>query len=266
MNLWKNEVADGHRFNFGRNWAEFITNVDVNRIRLAETSLQRLYGTEAFKGKTFLDAGCGSGLFSLAAMNLGMKVVSVDFDPDCVNCTLKLKEKFYKANFDWIVVEGSVLDLDFIKSLGKFDFVYSWGVLHHTGSMWQSIGNLTSSVDRGGMFGLAIYNDQGLISVCWKMIKTIWNKIPFSRVFLIFLYWPYFILLRRTMRFLRGAGSLERGMSLKNDMIDWLGGFPFEVAKPKEVTVFLTQRGFRLINLTTVGKRQGCNEFLFIKN
>ena len=224
-----------------------------------------MFPGETLEGRTFLDAGCGSGLFSLAAMNLGMRVVSFDFDPQCVLCTQELKKKFHSQKESWAIFEGSVLDKEFIKSLGDFDFVYSWGVLHHTGSMWQGIGNLVASVKTGGCFAVAIYNDQGLLSYYWKAVKLIWNKFPVFRPILIAVYWPYFVLLRSFVRFLRGRTKLERGMDLWFDMIDWLGGYPFEFARPKNVVEFFQKRKFRLIGSTTVGYRQGCNEFVFLK-
>ena len=55
-------------------------------------------------------------------------------------------------------------------------------------------------------------------------------------------------------------------MSLWHDLVDWVGGYPFEVARPDEVFDFLTQRGFTLRRLKTVGTGHGCNEYVFIKS
>ena len=265
MAQWTSEIEAGHRFKFGSNWSDFLGGLSRQRIQSAENSIKEMFPGETLEGRTFLDAGCGSGLFSLAAMNLGMRVVSFDFDPQCVLCTQELKKKFHSQKESWAIFEGSVLDKEFIKSLGDFDFVYSWGVLHHTGSMWQGIGNLVASVKTGGCFAVAIYNDQGLLSYYWKAVKLIWNKFPVFRPILIAVYWPYFVLLRSFVRFLRGRTKLERGMDLWFDMIDWLGGYPFEFARPKNVVEFFQKRKFRLIGSTTVGYRQGCNEFVFLK-
>ena len=77
-------------------------------------------------GMTFLDVGSGSGLFSLAAYNLGAKVVSFDFDAQSVWCTNQLRERFCSDKRRWTVKIGSILEADFIKTLGHFDIVYSW--------------------------------------------------------------------------------------------------------------------------------------------
>ena len=55
-------------------------------------------------------------------------------------------------------------------------------------------------------------------------------------------------------------------MNVWIDLIDWLGGYPFEVAKPDEVFSFFHQRGFQLQKMKTVGGKMGCNEFVFIRN
>lgn len=52
-------------------------------------------------------------------------------------------------------------------------------------------------------------------------------------------------------------------MSLWYDMIDWLGGYPFEVATPEAIFRFFRDAGFVLEELRTCGGRMGCNEFVF---
>src|SRR5688572_12119882 len=84
------------RFAFGRNWANFLKVLDDDRIREAERSLREMLGTDHVAGKTWLDIGSGSGLFSLAAMRLGAaRVHSFDFDPQSVACTEELRRRFF---------------------------------------------------------------------------------------------------------------------------------------------------------------------------
>jgi 2-polyprenyl-6-hydroxyphenyl methylase/3-demethylubiquinone-9 3-methyltransferase len=52
-------------------------------------------------------------------------------------------------------------------------------------------------------------------------------------------------------------------MSAWRDVVDWVGGLPFEVARPEEVFDFLRARGFRLVRLSTLGRGSGCNQFVF---
>jgi len=57
----------------------------------------------------------------------------------------------------------------------------------------------------------------------------------------------------------------DRGMSPWHDHVDWIGGYPFEVAKPEEIFRFYRDRGFMLVNLETCGGTVGCNQFVFRK-
>ncbi len=57
----------------------------------------------------------------------------------------------------------------------------------------------------------------------------------------------------------------RRGMSVYHDWIDWIGGYPFEVARPEEIFEFYHSRGFILDNLRTTN-RLGCNQFVFLRS
>ena len=172
------EIARGERFAFGENWARYLGILDEARIGEAQESLRQMLEAEDLAGKSFLDIGSGSGLFSLAARRLGARVHSLDYDPESVACTAELKRRYFPNDPDWIVEEGSALDRDYLKSLGRFDVVYSWGVLHHTGKMWDALGAAMMPVAQGGKLFIAIYNDTGKETIRWRRIKRIYNALP----------------------------------------------------------------------------------------
>lgn len=271
------EVTNGKRFAFGGNWANFLKLLDETRISEAVESLKAMLEVDSLKGQSFLDVGSGSGLFSLAAKRLGARVVSFDYDPQSVACTRELKRRFYRDDTDWQIESGSVLERSYLKSLGKFDVVYSWGVLHHTGDMWLALSNVDSCVANNGKLFIALYNDQGGASHRWLIVKRVYNKVP---AILRPIYLVAILLPRESKSFLihlvRGKPQnyfsqivnykTSRGMSWLHDQIDWIGGYPFEVARPDQVFSFFRKRGYKLEVIKTCGGSLGCNEFVFQRN
>jgi 2-polyprenyl-6-hydroxyphenyl methylase/3-demethylubiquinone-9 3-methyltransferase len=263
------------KFSFGKNWSDFLKKLNSKKIQLAKKSLLNFTKLENFKDKTFIDIGCGSGLFSLCAIQLGAKkVVSVDIDTNSLNCAKFLRKKFKINEKVWEIKKGSVLDKDFLNKLGKFDIVYSWGVLHHTGNMWQALKNIILLTKKESLLYIAIYNDfKGFPnSKNWVKIKKIYSSSPkFMRVIMEWLL----ILKTIVFRILRLKNPITyiknydknsyRGMSFYNDIVDWLGGYPYEFASVNKIENFYKNLGFNLINLK---KRDGtgCNEFIFYKN
>ena len=266
------EQARGERFAFGKNWRKFLESLDEDRIAEAERSLREMFQVDRLDGSSFLDVGCGSGLFSLAARRLGARVVSFDFDPDSVACAQELRRRFFPEDEKWTVGSGSALDPDYLIGLGQFDIVYSWGVLHHTGDQWRAIDLVSRRVlSAGGRLSIALYNDQGFRSKVWAEVKRLYCRLPsvLKPVLALgvgaLLWLPRFAfdLLRLKPFQLWRSYRRKRGMSPWRDVVDWVGGYPFEVSKPEEVFAFLRGRGFELRRLSTVRGKLGCNEYVF---
>jgi 2-polyprenyl-6-hydroxyphenyl methylase/3-demethylubiquinone-9 3-methyltransferase len=269
------EIESGNRFAFGENWSRFLTALDEDRIRQAEQSLCDTLKVQNLKEKRFLDVGSGSGLFSLAARRLGARVRSFDYDPASVACTEELKRRYFPDDPDWRVEQGSALDIEYLKSLERWDIVYSWGVLHHTGNMYQALANVSDLVADGGNLFISIYNDQGRASQFWLKVKQTYNRLPISFRWLIL--WPATMRIwgPTTIRDLAAGKPLHtwrnyskgssRGMSPWRDVVDWVGGLPFEVARPEQIIFLFQDRGFRLEELMTCAGGHGCNEYVFKK-
>jgi 2-polyprenyl-3-methyl-5-hydroxy-6-metoxy-1,4-benzoquinol methylase len=268
MDTFEAQVSQGQRFEFGNNWRSFLSVLTDHRIKVAENSLRDMLAVENLKGKRFLDIGSGSGLFSLAARNLGASVHSFDFDPASVACAQELRARYFPGDPRWVIQQGSVLDEAFLKSLGAFDIVYSWGVLHHTGDMWMAIANAASLVTKDGTLMIAIYNDVGVQSRIYQKVKMAYCSGPLGHALVCGFFIPYFFF-RTVVSCVvhrRNAFNFEgkRGMSVLHDWIDWLGGFPYEFASVRSIFLFLQDRGFTLKNIKTTNTL-GNNQFIFGK-
>lgn len=258
-------------FHFGRNWQRYLdTAFSPERLAVAEQSLKDLIGVESLAGLSWLDIGCGSGIFSLAARRLGAaRLTSVDIDPDAVACCKRLREKEGSPE-NWRVLHGSVLDPGFVAGIEPADVVYSWGVLHHTGDMWRAIENAASRVRPGGRFVIAIYNtvDGALGSKTWLRIKRVYVKSPrWFQWIMTRGYFLYYLLSlgahgRNPIRAVREYKQ-GRGMSVLTDVIDWVGGYPYEFATDAEIIDFCQRRlGMTLENVVRVTSLAN-NEFTF---
>ena len=266
------QVAAGERFEFGRNWTRFLRHLTPGQIDRATGYLQHMLNVQNLDGQRFLDVGSGSGLSSLAARRLGAQVHSFDIDPECVRCTAELRRRYYPDDSQWTIDEASALDRDYLAGLGKFDVVYSWGVLHHTGAMYEALDLLVSNVRPGGLLYVALFNDQGGWSRRWRRLKQLYNRLPR------WLRAPYAVAVMGTrtadaaycaiaIAAWRVLAIVDRmtssGMSRWHDLIDWIGGYPFDVARPEEIFRFYRDRGFVLQELTTQGASIACNEYVF---
>lgn len=259
------------RFAFGRNWKSFLSTLDDHRIEEARRRLCESLDRDDLHGVRALDIGSGSGLSSLVMHRLGANVMSFDYDTDSVACTEELRRRYAPDATNWQVMQGSALDPAFMASLGHFDLVYSWGVLHHTGAMWSAVDLATTRVASNGMLLLALYNDQGRRSRAWRAIKRLYCSGKPGRWLVGTMFYPLFAAyaLWQDLRHLHTPGThareyaQKRGMSLLHDWRDWLGGFPFEVAKPEDVERKLAADGF-VLRRQKLTHGLGCNEFVFI--
>ena len=269
---WDAEVHGNSRFRFGSNWKDFSRTIGDERIARCREELSTWLGPD-LDGLSFLDLGCGSGIHSLAAVSLGADVLSFDYDTDSVECTEALRERFYRSSNGWTVQQGSALDESYMSSLGQFDVVYSWGVLHHTGDMWRAINHAAAAVHESGRLFIAIYNDQGWKSRFWWHVKNVYSRLPdgLNKAYAVSLgtFFHAANILKYTARLqpMKAIRPLlnykkNRGMSVYHDVVDWMGGFPYEYATYEKLKSHIEEQGFELVK----GQKNtslGCHQMVF---
>lgn len=258
------------RFRFGENWSDFASRLTPEQIAQAERSLRTLLGKDTLRGLSFLDIGCGSGLFSLAASNLGAAVTSFDADADSVATAHRLRDVERHPN--WTIREGSILDLALVDALGRFDIVYSWGVLHHTGAMWDALGNAAALVKPGGLLAISLYRKTGLCGA-WQTEKRIYATSPAAIQAIIRAAFKMLLIANllknriNPIAYIRNYDRGNRGMAWHNDIHDWLGGYPYESAHAEDVKARLDALGFAMVRSTETPPGSGwlgngCDEFV----
>jgi 2-polyprenyl-6-hydroxyphenyl methylase/3-demethylubiquinone-9 3-methyltransferase len=262
------------KFSFGKNWRDYLESISEDRIQAARVDIEKWLGKDSVKNKIVLDIGSGSGIHSLAFYLLGAKeILSIDVDENSVAATKSLWEKYNKPG-NWEIMHASILDEEFIQKskTRQFDIVYSWGVLHHTGDMWKAMENSCKFIKKNGLFWIALYV-KGPRYKRDLALKQKYNRSSGFGKWLIkmrFLSREYLKLLlfrdfkKIKNRLLKKEKYLSRGMDVKHDIEDWLGGLPYEVASVAEIVEFTRKKGMILEKIET-GFEGGNNVCLLSK-
>ena len=252
-------------FDFGKNWASYTDKVmDPKRVDAAVDSLNMLLAGESLSGRSFLDVGCGTGLFSAAATSLGARpILGIDVNPLCVEVSRRNQDT-YGAKTEARFQTLSILDDAGVRAIPPFDVVYAWGSLHHSGRMWDAIRNTASRVAPAGTFILAIYN-RHWTSGTWTWIKKMYNVSPkwlkplWDSIFSVLLYVAKLIITRDNPL------KMHRGMDFYHDVVDWIGGYPYEYASIEEIKSFVEKLGFKMARVFPAAVPTGNNQFVFHK-
>ena len=264
-------APEARRFNFGHNWRAFSERaLNAERVAQARADFLELTAGMDVTGETFLDIGFGQGLSLLAAASMGARVVGLDLDPVCADVLDANRHHFPGLpDRDFTVRVGSILDPAVVMDLtaavpgggAGYDIVHSWGVLHHTGDMWAALHNAASLVRPGGRLILALYN-RHVTSPAWKVVKRAYCLAPpWGQAAMIRLFYPVIWAAKRLVTG-RNPAEMTRGMDFLYNVIDWVGGWPYEYASVDEVTARMDGMGFDTVRVIPAGTPTGCNEFV----
>lgn len=267
--------AESH-FAFGENWASYSKKISDEEIDESVRGLSRLLGGARLEGASFLDIGSGSGLHSLAALRLGAaRVAAVDIDANSVATTKAVLQR-HASGQNWNAEESSVFDLT-PSGIGKFDVVYSWGVLHHTGDMLKAVRSAAQLCNPNGIFIFALYRRVKL-DWFWRVEKRLYAKAsPAVQKIMRRIFIGLFQLMGshkpRTFDEFVSTYKGNRGMDFEHDVHDWMGGWPYESITPEEVSLLMESLGFvQVRSFVTRAKNaqlhlgifgSGCDEYVY---
>jgi 2-polyprenyl-6-hydroxyphenyl methylase/3-demethylubiquinone-9 3-methyltransferase len=128
--------------------------------------------------------------------------------------------------------------------------------------MKKAIQNASVLVTRGGYLVLAIYN-RHFSSRIWLGIKWSYNKAPvWLKNVMVATLFPI-IWVAKLIATGKNPLAQARGMNFYYNVIDWVGGYPYEYANRDEVVHLVEPLGFRCIRFFPAKVPTGCNEFIF---
>jgi 2-polyprenyl-6-hydroxyphenyl methylase/3-demethylubiquinone-9 3-methyltransferase len=260
------------RFEFGKNWASFAATLDEAKIREAENRLASMLGADSLKSATFLDIGCGSGLHSLAALRMGAeRVWAIDLDANSVGTAQAVLARWWPQH-NYRIERKSVFELESALP-EQFDIVYSWGVLHHTGEMVRAIRAACRAVKPGGRLAIALYGKTRYCGI-WTRIKRWYvqatpEQKKRAEDWYVRLFGAYLLLRGKRLSSHIANYRKKRGMDFHHDVRDWIGGYPYESIRPRELHAIVKPLGFEL-ERQTVKRRSGLfgsgnDEYVFRK-
>jgi ubiquinone/menaquinone biosynthesis C-methylase UbiE len=118
---------------------------------------------ESLRGKDVLDVGFGSGFSVQLFAEAGAHVTGIDLTPWAVATTQARLDAF---GLEADVREGDAEQLPFPDE--SFDFVFSWGVIHHSTDMDSALSELVRVCRPGGRVVIMVYNRRSLFYVSYK--------------------------------------------------------------------------------------------------
>ena len=133
---------------FGRQWNRY----DVARPDEDEATFRVKTGVAPrdLAGLLVLDGGCGGGRYARLAGRHGAKVVGVD-----LSAAVEKAAELCADLPDVAIVQADLLDLPLAE--GRFDLVFSIGVLHHSPDPRRAFAQLAARVKPGGRLAVWLY-------------------------------------------------------------------------------------------------------------
>jgi ubiquinone/menaquinone biosynthesis C-methylase UbiE len=234
-------------------WTEYLPEYEESK-----KHLELFFNENEIKDKRVLDAGCGTGIFSIIFAGKGAKeVIGIDISEGSLSTGRKLKRKFNLENLQFQIQD--MLNLPFNDN--TFDIVWAWGTVHHTTNPFKAMNELTRVLKKDGKILFAVYKRTSLTPLHEIIRKTLiqipknfW--IPISKIMAVFLY-PVVLLFKKREK-------LRKGESLEELILDWYFVPIRHYYTPDEIRAYLENKGFQIeIYIPGSGRFESTSNFIF---
>ncbi len=234
-------------------WTEYIPEYEAS-----EKHWKIFYSAEEVQGKSVLDAGCGTGIFSIIFSNNGAgHVTGIDISEGSLKTAKNLKEKFNLSHTEFL--QQDMLVLPFPDEI--FDIVWAWGTVHHTTDPFRAIEELIRVLKPGGSILLAVYKRTRLTFIHEIIRKTLlrtpqktWKML--GKILAFFLSPVVFLFKKRE--------KSRQGEKLEELIIDWYFVPIRHYYRPEEIEHFLEEKGLSIEEyLPASGRFDSTSNFIF---
>jgi ubiquinone/menaquinone biosynthesis C-methylase UbiE len=234
-------------------WTEYVPELEAS-----EKHWRLFYSPEEVRGKSVLDAGCGTGIFSIVfARNGAGRVTGIDISPGSLETARTLKAKFGLDNAEFRLQD--MLRLPFADN--SFDIVWAWGTVHHTTDPFRAISELIRVLRPGGSLFLAVYKRTKVTFIHEIIRKTLirtprrtWTSL--SKLMAFFLSPVVFFFKKRE--------KSRKGEKLEELILDWYFVPIRHYYTPEEIQDFLKKKGLEIEKfLPASGRFDSSSNFIF---
>ena len=152
INYWNNQPCNIKHSSQPLGSIEYFEEVK-NKRYLAEPHILKFADFSNWKNKRVLEIGCGIATDGIEFAKAGAEYVGIDISTASIELA--------KQRFDVYKLPGTIINLDAhteaLFDLGKFDLVYSFGVLHHYPNIQHIIDRISKLLDKDGIFKFMVY-------------------------------------------------------------------------------------------------------------
>jgi ubiquinone/menaquinone biosynthesis C-methylase UbiE len=163
--FWESHVNNEYYTDAARASDAYFREIEERRYRSHYHLLDLFSSLQGSKGRV-LEVGCGIGVDSIQLAKCGFEVTAVDL----TDSALKVAKEFAAARDVKIDFRlGTAEGLDFPSA--SFDAVYSFGVLHHTPDIEQSVAEVHRVLRPGGRAYVMLYHKWSLVNLVHRLFR-----------------------------------------------------------------------------------------------